>query len=157
MSEQSSQIGQDDQSMTLQESVACLDSAIESGVIREVKRHGLHVNEFAVLQLFAKQDEWSATQLLDHLDIDPSRMSRLVAKMVDSRLLRRRRGRTDRRVVYLTLTDRGAELAEEISQQMEAHESTLLRGVGSRELAGFRSTTEKIKKNLQKLEESSGQ
>lgn len=143
--------------MTLQESVACLGGAIELGVKREVKRHSLHPNELAVLQLFAKRDEWSATQLLDHLDIDPSRMSRLVAKMVDNRLLRRRRGRTDRRVVYLTLTDRGAQLAEEISEQMEAHEAMLLRGVDSRELAGFQSTTKKISKNLQRLEESSNQ
>ncbi len=142
--------------MTLQESVACLDSAIALGVRSEVKRHGLHVNEFAVLQLFAKRDEWSATQLLDHLDIDPSRMSRLVAKMVDNRILRRRRGRTDRRVVYLTLTDRGAQLSEEIAEQMKAHEAMLLRGVGARELAGFHTTTDKINKNLQKLEESSG-
>ena len=140
--------------MTLQESVASLNGAIALCVKREVKRHNLHANEFAVLQLFAKREEWSATQLLDHLDIDPSRMSRLVANMVDSRLLRRRRARSDRRVVYLTLTDRGAELAEEIAEQMEAHEVALLRGVGSRELAGFRSTTEKVKKNVQRLVES---
>ncbi len=74
--------------------------------------------------------------------------------MVDNRLLRRRRGRTDRRVVNLTLTDRGAELAQEISEQMSAHEAALLRGVGSRELAGLRSTTEKINKNFQKLDDS---
>ena len=143
--------------MTLKESVACLNGAIALGVRREVKRHNLHANEFAVLQLFAKRDEWSATQLLDHLDIDPSRMSRLVAKMVDNRLLRRRRGRTDRRVVYLTLTDRGAQLAQEIAEQMETHEAMLLRGVGSRELAGFQSTTDKIMKNFQKLDESADQ
>ena len=143
--------------MTLQESVTCLDGAIALGVRREVKRHNLHANEFAVLQLFAKRDEWSATQLLDHLDIDPSRMSRLVAKMVDNRLLRRRRGRTDRRVVYLTLTDRGSQLAEEISKQMNAHEAMLLRGVGARELAAFHSTTDKIKKNYQMLDESADQ
>ncbi len=140
--------------MTLQESAASLNGAIALCIRREVKRHNLHANEFAVLQLFAKQEEWSATQLLDHLDVDPSRMSRLVAKMVDNRLLRRRRARSDRRVVHLTLTDLGAQLAEEISEQMEAHEAALLRGVGSRELAGFRSTTDKIEKNIKSLVES---
>ncbi len=140
--------------MTLQESAASLSGAIALCIRREVKRHNLHANEFAVLQLFAKQEEWSATQLLDHLDVDPSRMSRLVAKMVDNRLLRRRRARSDRRVVHLTLTDLGAQLAEEISEQMEAHEAALLRGVGSRELAGFRSTTDKIEKNIKSLVES---
>lgn len=154
MSEQTSHSGQNNQPATLQEMVACLNGAIAVGVRREQRRHKLNANELAVLQLFAKQDEWSATQLLDHLDVDPSRMSRLVARMVDNRLLRRRRGRTDRRVVNLTLTDRGAELAKEISEQMSAHEAALLRGVGSRELAGLRSTTEKINKNFQKLDDS---
>ena len=141
--------------MALQESVECLNGAIALGLRQEVKRHNLHANELAVLQLFAKRDEWSATQLLDHLDIDPSRMSRLVAQMVDNRLLRRRRARTDRRVVHLTLTDRGAQLAEAISEQMEAYEAMLLKGVGSRELAGFHSTTDKIKKNFEEFDESS--
>ena len=140
--------------MTLLEGVAFLNGAIAFGVRQEVKRHDLHANELAVLQLFAKRDEWNATQLLEHLDIDPSRMSRLVSKMVDSHLLRRRRARTDRRVVYLTLTDRGAQLAGEISEQMEAYEAMLLKGVGSRELAGFNSTTDKIKKNFIKFNES---
>ncbi|MCY4135709.1 MAG: MarR family winged helix-turn-helix transcriptional regulator [bacterium] len=146
-----------DQPMTLQENVACLDAAVESGVLREARRHSLHENELAVLQLFAKQDEWSATQLLNHVDVDPSRMSRLVAKMVDNRLLRRRRSRSDRRVVFLTLSYRGSKLAEEISNQMEAHEAALLKGVDSRELASFRSTTEKIRNNFQKLQQSSDQ
>lgn len=143
-----------DQIMTLQEDVAGLVAAVGSGVLQEARRYSLHENELAVLQLFANQDEWSATQLLDHVDVDPSRMSRLVAKMVDNRLLRRRRSRTDRRVVFLTLSDRGTKLAEEISGRMEAHEAALLKGVGSRELARFRSTTEKIKKNFQKLQQS---
>ena len=45
-------------------------------------------------------------------------------------------------------------MAEEISEQMEAYEAMLLKGVGSRELAGFNSTTDKIKKNFIEFDKS---
>ncbi len=71
-------------------------------------------------------------------------MSRLVAKLVDDRLLRRRRLRNDRRVVVLSLTNQGRDLTNEIDKRMKAFEEDLTEGVTDDELAAFFRVTQRI-------------
>ena len=132
--------------------MSCLVRVVTDGVWSEIERRGLEPEEFAVLQFFWEHDEWNATQLMQQLLLDPSRMSRLVAILVDRRLLRRRRARDDRRVVHLTLTGRGQELMDDLRQRFQAYEATLLQGVSDRQLDGFQSTTDKIMCNYMELE-----
>lgn len=127
---------------------------MSAGVDIEIERHELEPNEFAVLQLFSDRDEWSATQLMEHLSVDPSRMSRLVANLVDRRLLRRRRARTDRRIVLLTLTAQGVKLVEDLRNRVLSYETMLLEGVSSEEMAGFIAATQKIMSNRVQFEQS---
>lgn len=134
--------------------VTSLTDAISLGVKLEIARSKLEPNEFAVLQLFWKRDEWTATQIVEHLQFDPSRISRLVAKLVDRRLLRRRRERADRRVVMLTLTDKGKQLMIVLHENIETYESMLLEEVSNREMDGFLTTTHKIIGNRTQFEQS---
>ena len=149
--------GENVQPTELGECVARLTDAISEGVDLEITRHKLLPNEFAVLQLFWERDEWTATQLVELLPFDPSRMSRLVAKLVDRRLMRRRRVRTDRRVVLLALTEKGTKLMAEIRESMQAYEATLLDGVSSQEMDGFISTTHQIIRNHTQHKRSIGE
>ncbi len=71
-------------------------------------------------------------------------MSRLVAKLVDDRLLRRRRLRNDRRVVVLSLTNQGRDLTNEVDKRMRAFEEDLTEGVTDDELAAFFRVTQRI-------------
>ena len=56
---------------------------------------------------------------------DPSRISRMVTKLVDMGLLRRRRLRNDRRIVMLRLTPEGNELTSQLVEQAQLYYAAL--------------------------------
>ena len=124
--------------------IATLADAIALGTEREAARLDLGPNELAFLKLFERREEWTASQVVDSLSLDPSQVSRLVGQLADRRLLRRRRTRTDRRVVRLTLTPKGSELINMYRDHVANYEAYLLADVSTQEISGFLSTTHKI-------------
>ncbi|MCY3923109.1 MAG: MarR family winged helix-turn-helix transcriptional regulator [Chloroflexi bacterium] len=75
-------------------------------------RHQLAPMEYRLLFLLAQRGSATAAQLAPELPIDPSYISRTVQRLVERTLLRRRRGRQDRRQVQLRLSAAGLELIE---------------------------------------------
>ena len=124
--------------------VSSLAKVISKAVEFERERGGLRPNEFAVMQLFCLRPEWTATQLAEKTSIKPALMSRIVAHLVDRRLLCRRRSRTDRRVVNLVLTDYGSEIIAEAHTRITAYHAALLRDVSDQEMSGFLATSRKV-------------
>ena len=59
-------------------------------------------------EVFLRQEECTTTQLAQILPVTPSLISRVVTKMVNRGLMRRRRLRNDRRIVIADV-DRGGE------------------------------------------------
>ena len=89
-----------------------------------------------------------------HSPDEAARISRVVTKMVDRGLMRRRRPRNDRRVVFLTLTDEGKALTLELHRRVQAYEATLSKGVCEEEMAVFVSVTSKVMTNHAALAQS---
>ena len=121
-----------------------LVKAASKGVDEIVAPFDLSSLHFAVLRRFLHRDRWTSTELLQLIPVGAPRMSRLVAKLVDDRLLRRRRLRNDRRVVVLSLTNEGRELTNEIDKRMREFEEDLTEGVSEDELAAFFRVTQRI-------------
>ena len=139
----------------LAEGVARLVNAVVKGVERQIEPHGLINMEFAILKAFNDKDEWTVTHLADLLPADAPRISRLVSRLVDRGLLRRRRRTDDRRVVLLKLTKQGREMTDELCESVNRHEAQLLAGVSAAELETLHSVTEKILANHATMERSS--
>lgn len=140
----------------LSEGVVQLINAVVKGVERQIEPAGLISMEFSILKSFVEKSEWTVTQLSDVLPADAPRISRLVSKLVDRGLLRRRRRTDDRRVVLLRLTQQGKDLSEELRQRVSEHESRLLEGVSSEELETLRAVTSKILANHAVMEQTRG-
>ena len=140
----------------LAEGVSQLVNAVVKGTERQIAPAGLINMEFAILKSFAEKNEWTVTQLANVLPADAPRISRLVSKLVDRGLLRRRRRTDDRRVVLLRLTPQGTELTEELRQRVSQHENRLLAGVSPAELETLRTVTSKILANHATMEHSRG-
>ena len=87
--------------------VTVLVNAVARGMAQLVAPHDLTHIDFALLRLFLGVEEWTTTQLAQALPLAPSSISRTVTKLVDKSLIQRRRLRSDRRVVILTLTEEG--------------------------------------------------
>ncbi len=124
--------------------VSSLAKVISVAVNLEIERSGLRPREFAVMQLFCQRSEWTATELVEKTSFKASHLSRIIDELVDRRLLRRRRSRTDRRVINLVLTDHGGEMIAEAHTRIVSYQATLLEDVSDQELSGFLATSRKV-------------
>ena len=134
--------------------VAGLVNAVDKGMAEETTPYDLSPLEFNLLRICMERGEHTATQLAEVLPVDASRISRVVTRLVNMGLLRRRRLRNDRRIVMLRLTERGNELTAQIDQRVQIYDAKLIEGVSEEEIRIFVSTTSKIMANYAALRQS---
>ena len=77
-----------------------------------------------------------------------------MAKLVDKGLIQRRRLRSDRRVVMLTLTEEGRALAQDLHLIVQAYDARLCDGVSEEEMAIFAAVSSKVMANYAALGQS---
>ena len=138
----------------LGEYVAGRVNAVAKSLAQLVAPHDLTHIDFALLRLFLRVEEWTTTQLAQALPLALSSISRAVTKLVDKSLIQRRRLRSDRRVVILTLTEEGMALAQDLHRRVQAYDATLSEGVSAQEMAVFTSVTSKVMANYASLAQS---
>ena len=134
--------------------VTGLVNAVARGMAQLVAPHDLTHIDFALLRLFLRVEEWTTTQLAQALPLALSSISRTVTKLVDKSLIQRRRLRSDRRVVILTLAEEGMALAQDLHRRVQAYDDTLSEGVSAQEMAVFTSVTSKVMANYASLAQS---
>ena len=121
--------------------------AVTWSVRDELEPDGVNSVEFAILRALQYSETSTATQLGHLLPVDQSRISRAVNNLVTSGLIRRRRQRSDRRVVTLEMTDEGTALVRDLSQRVERRYAELLEGVSPESVRNFMETGRKIMEN----------
>ena len=134
--------------------IADLFNALDKAMTREVAPHGITGLEYSLLW-HCLEGERTATQLAQVLPVDGSRISRVVTGLVDRGFLRRRRLRSDRRIVMLRLTEEGMELTSGIFENMTRYYATLTEDIGEEEMHIFASVTSRIVANHAAMEKSS--
>lgn len=132
----------------LGESVADLCDVMSRGTAELVASHNLAPMEFSIFRGFLSQDEWTITDIAMAIGVSPSRISRVVTRLVGLGMMRRRRLRSDRRVVRLTLTTQGRQLAEEMKERARMYDAQLFQGISESERECFVLTTAKIMANF---------
>ncbi len=137
----------------LEECVAGLVNAVDKGMANEVAPYGLTSMEFSLLR-HCLEEECTATHLAQVLPVDGSRVSRLVTGLVEKGLLRRRRLRSDRRIVMLRLSDEGRELTSDIVEKMKLYDAMLTEGIDEEEMRVFVSVSARIVANHAAMQES---
>ena len=137
----------------LEECVAGLVNAVDKGMANEVAPYGLTSMEFSLLR-HCLEEECTATHLARVLPVDGSRVSRLVTGLVEKGLLRRRRLRSDRRIVMQRLSEEGRELTSHIVEKMKLYDAMLTEGVDEEELRVFVSVSARIIANHAAMQES---
>ena len=140
--------------LDLEECVTGFVNAGARGLAQQVAHHDFTPLEFALLRVFLRQEECTTTQLAQILPVTSSLISRVVTKMVNRGLMRRRRLRNDRRIVMLTLTEEGKNLTLKLHQRVLAYVAMLFEGISEEETAVFASVTLKVMANYSALEES---
>ena len=135
--------------------VTDLGLAVTRGISEILAPYGLFPVDFSLLRAcWQMGSECTATQLAEVVPTDPSRISRVVNKLVDLGLLSRRRLQDDRRMVMLRLTDQGSELTSQLYGRTRAYYAALMEGIAAEDLRVFVSTTARIAENYRRLEGS---
>lgn len=116
--------------------------------------YDLSSTEYSLLKFCMEHGECTATQLAGALPVDASRISRIVNRLVERKLLRRRRPREDRRTVMLTLTEDAKELTSRVMESERIFDVTLTDGISDEEKEVFISVAMKVLANCAAREES---
>ena len=118
-------------------------NALDKALVQRAAPYGITNSEYALIW-HCLEGERTATQLAQVLPMDGSRISRVVTDLVEKGLLRRRRTREDRRIVMLSLTNKGLELASQIFQNMKRHYAAITEGISEEDLRTFMSVKSRI-------------
>ena len=149
---QNPQSGAEPTSFDLESCVTNLANAVAKGMSRELEDSDISPIDFALLLNCMQRGECTATELAALLPVDPSRISRVVARLVDKGWLQRRRKRNDRRLVMLQLTTQGAEVMSDLRDRVGAYNTRLTASVSEEEFRVFKSVAFKIIANGSALE-----
>lgn len=131
----------------LGEAVIALVNAVTKGIEEELEPHNLGAVEFSLLSFCYENEECTATELAGALPVDAPGVSRMVTKLAERGLLRRRRLRSDRRVVMLRLSDDGMELTSLLRQNIRDFYARISRDISSQDMRMFASIVDRIAGN----------
>lgn len=138
----------------LEACVMRLETAVFRGMAEEVEPYDLTHIEFTLLRACMRKNECTATELARVLPVDASRISRIVNTLVNLGLLSRRRLRSDRRTVMLTLTEEGNELTARIHERMQEYYARLVEGISADDLRILENATSRILANYDAIRET---
>ena len=100
--------------------IAVLSDRIARRTTRTVKEHGLNLSQWRVLAAVAEQPGRTAVEVVRITPMDKGIVSRATRGLLDRGLIRREASQLDGRLSHLFLTDRGADLYETLTPQVEA-------------------------------------
>lgn len=89
----------------------------QNSVVEYLKPYGISFQQFNILRILRGADDWRTMNDIKTLMIEKSpNATRLADKLKQKGFVDRKRSETDRRVVYLAITDKGKELLATIDK-----------------------------------------
>lgn len=117
----------------------------QSEVSRLAKQAGLSFPQYCVLRILAgSENALSCSDISERMVTRDPDITRLIDKLVKSGYASRERCTDDRRVVQSCITERGAELVDEVDQGVESLHHKLFARLGDDELRQLTSTLCKL-------------
>ena len=128
--------------------VAGLMNAVAKGTARQLAPFSIIPVEYTILSVCFTGQADTVTGLARVIPVDAGRISRLVNRLSERGLIHRRRLRSDRRTVRLTLTQEGRMLVPKLARRVQTHNAMLLAGISAAEMNAFFETAQKILANF---------
>ena len=101
------------------------------------KTHGLTVAEWRVIAHLSQSGAVSVRDIQGAVNLEKPRVSRAVSRLETSGLVRKLAGKSDGRLVSISLTKKGEKVLAEILPAARAVEAELLSTASQRDLAAF--------------------
>lgn len=107
--------------------------AVRKATIKDVKKHGLNLSEFAVLELLYHKGEQPIQLIGKKVLLASSSITYVVDKLEKKGYLTRQACAKDRRVIYAHITEKGIALMDEIFPKHQAALAHILSGLSQTE------------------------
>ncbi|RCX21383.1 DNA-binding MarR family transcriptional regulator [Fontibacillus phaseoli] len=125
-----------------------------NGELREVLQDDMTMDQFQIIDYIVMQGKVTSTELADTFAVGKSSITAIITRLADKGILERTRDNDDRRVVYLSLTERGIGHYKKAQAKIMETLSTYLVHFNAEEVEGFLGVFEKL---AYLLEEESGE
>lgn len=122
-------------------------------LIREQIGTDLTYEQHYTLRYIHRAGKCTSTQLAEAFDVNKSAITAIITRMTDRELIERTRDPEDRRVVYLTLTEKGYELFAKTEQKVHSLVENIITQFDGKEIETFIQTYEKLLQILINIQE----
>lgn len=122
-------------------------------VMNEAQKLGLTAGQPKILEYLLTQEGAEQYRIAKHCEIEPATVGSILNRMEASGLVERRRLGTNRRSLYVYLTEKGRKAALEVEGIFAKAESEALEGIGAEEREKMSGILTEVYKNLSKTEE----
>lgn len=87
-------------------------------MIKQHVHEDITTDQFTLLQFVEQHQSTTASEIAQYFGVGRSAITALVNRLVEKSLLERKRNEEDRRIIYLSLTDRGKLVVIETEKQI---------------------------------------
>ena len=130
-------------------------SMIKKLIERELRdfreSYGLKRIEIEVLYLLANSSKDTVAEIAAFLDANRGHISQTVESLCQKGYITPVPDRKDRRYIHFELTERGRALSVPIRERWNALTEDVFRGISPEELEQYKSTSMKIRQNIERL------
>ena len=121
--------------------LAVLASRVSKGFARRYgARFGLSIAEWRVIAHLSQADAVSVREIHEQVDLDKSKVSRAASRLEAAGIISKRTSETDKRLVELSLTERGKAIMSELIPIARSYEAEILAELLPEDRAAFDRT-----------------
>ena len=116
----------------------------------QIKTHGFTSSQcYAMFEIF-KVGSLTMNELSEKMNLDSSTMTRVIDKLVRDKLVNRDRDNSDRRIVVVSLTEKGNKATTELSSSVNEYYRKIVKGIPSGEVLDVLQSVAKLLKAFEK-------
>lgn len=113
-------------------------------LIRKQMGSDLTSDQHYTLRYINQKESCTSSELADVFDVKKSAITAIITRLFEKGLIKRTRDEKDRRVVYLTLTDKGQELFDSTEKRVHKLVESFITSFDQQEIKQFIDTYEKL-------------
>jgi DNA-binding MarR family transcriptional regulator len=122
-------------------------------LIKDQIGDNLTYDQHFTLRYISQRNNCTSSELAEVFAVNKSAVTAIITRLVDKELIQRTRDENDRRVVYLTLTDKGKALFNQCEQRIHSLVEGIITKFNEEEINSFIQTYEKLEKLLDDVKE----
>jgi len=105
---------------------------------------GITQAEYNMFLCLRDCQHFNSYSVAERMQLSLSRISRIIDKMVNKKLLSRTTNKADRRAIDITLSKKGQEIMSDIIEYRQKHEDKMIQNLNEQELADIKASLSKL-------------